>query len=107
MSGSFGEMGNLLKQAQQMQRELDKVKEELRQATVEGTAGGGAVRVVLTGARHVEKVEISEEILKTADKSMLEDLILAALRDGMQRAEDLSQKMMGKVTGGIQLPGMF
>jgi len=107
MSGSFGEMGNLLKQAQQMQRELNRVREELRKAVVEGTAGGGVVRVEVTGDRHVTKVEISEEVIQGGDKALLEDMVLAALRDGIGKAEKLAEDSMGRVTGGMQLPGLF
>ncbi len=107
MSGSFGDMGNLLKQAQHMQRELDRVREELRNTTVEGTAGGNAVRVEVTGDRRVTKVQISEEAVASGDKETLEDLVLAALRDGMGRAQKLAEESMGNVTGGMQLPGLF
>lgn len=107
MSGSLGDMGNLLKQAQNMQRELDRVREELREATVEGTAGGGRVRVVLTGDRRVQKVEISQEAMDAGDREALEDLVCAALRDGMDRAQKLAEESLGQVTGGIQLPGLF
>ena len=107
MSGSFGELGSLLKQAQKMQRDLDKAREELKHTTVEGMAGAGAVRVQVTGDRQVTKIEISPETLKTCDKEALEDLILAALRDGIGRASKLSEETMGKVTGGVNLPGLF
>lgn len=107
MSGSFGEMGSLLKQAQQMQRELDRVRNELRNKTVEGTAGGGVVKVWVTGDRQVTRVEISAEAIKDGDKAMLEDLVLAALRDGIGRASRLADESLAKVTGGMNLPGLF
>jgi DNA-binding YbaB/EbfC family protein len=107
MSGSFGELGSLLKQAQKMQRDLDKVREELRSSVVEGTAGAGAVRVEVTGDRQVTKVEISAETLADCDKQEIEDLVLAALRDGIGRASKLAEETMGKVTGGVNLPGLF
>ena len=107
MTGSFGELGSLLKQAQQMQRDLDRVREELRQKTVEGSAGGGAVKVLVTGDRQVTKVEIAAELLSKPDKQMLEDLLLAALRDGISKATRLSNESLGRVTGGISLPGLF
>ena len=107
MTGSFGELGSLLKQAQQMQRDLDRVREELRTKTVEGTAGGGAVRVLVTGDRQVSKVEIAPELLAKPDKQMLEDLLLAALRDGIAKATRMSNESLGRVTGGINLPGLF
>lgn len=107
MSSSFGEFGSLLKQAQEMQRELDRVREELRTTTVEGTSGGGAVRVLVTGDRNVTSVTISKEAAAQADKSLLEDLILAALRDGIARASKLAEDRLGKVTGGVRLPGLY
>lgn len=107
MSGSFGEMGSLLKQAQQMQRELDRVRTELRNKTVEGTAGGGVVKVWVTGDRQVTRVEIAAEAIKDGDKAMLEDLVLAALRDGIGRASRLADESLAKVTGGMNLPGLF
>ncbi len=107
MTGSFGEFGSLLKQAQQMQRELDRVREELRRTTVEGSAGGGAVRVLVTGDRQVTKVEIAPEVLSAGDATMIEDLILTALRDGTAKAGKLAEEALGKVTGGVSLPGLF
>lgn len=107
MSSAFGEFGSLLKQAQEMQRELDRVREELRNTTVEGSAGGGAVVVTVTGDRNVASISISPEALEQADKALLEDLILSALRDGNARAAKLAEERLGKVTGGVRLPGLF
>jgi DNA-binding YbaB/EbfC family protein len=107
MSGGFGEFGSLLKQAQKMQRELDRVREQLRNTTCEGTAGGGAVRVEVTGDRQVTCVEISQEVLDSGDKELIEDLVLTALRDGADKAGKLAREALGKVTGGVSLPGMF
>ena len=107
MSGSFGELGSLLKQAQQMQRDLDKVREELKARTVEGSAGGGAVKVLVTCDRQVIKVEIDPALLTKPDHALLEDMLLIALRDGLGRAAKVSAEALGKVTGGINLPGLF
>jgi hypothetical protein len=107
MSGSFGEFGSLLKQAQKMQRELDRVRELLRNTTCEGSAGGGAVRVKVTGDRQVTEVDISPEVLASGDKELIEDLVLTALRDGAEKAGKLAREEMGKVTGGVNLPGLF
>jgi hypothetical protein len=106
MTGPLGELGGLLKQAQQMQRDLDRAREQLAALTVEGSAGGGAVRVVVTGDRKVTKVEISDEALAQSDKEMLEDLILAAVRDGIEKASKLAEEALGKITGGLNLPGI-
>lgn len=107
MTGSFGEMGNLLKQAQQMQRELDRVRAELKQNKVEGTAGGGAVLVEVSGDGQVQGVRIQPEVLASGDVSVVEDLVLAAMRDGLARAAELREKEMSRITGGLNLPGMF
>lgn len=105
MSGSFGELGSLLKQAQQMQRDLDKVREELRNMTVEGVAQG--VRVLVAGDRQIVKVEIADELMAAGDKGVLEDLLTLALKDGVAKASKLAEEKMGKVTGGVNLPGLF
>lgn len=105
MSGAFGDMGNLLKQAQKMQRELDKAREELRAARVEGTAGG-VVKVEFTGDGQILGVHIAPEAM-TGDASMLEDLVQAAVRDALSRAATLRTELEGKVTGGFDLPGFF
>ena len=107
MSGSFGELGGLLKQAQQMQRDLDRAREELKGKTVEGTAGGGAVRVWITGDRQVTRVEISPEAALQGDVAILEDLVLSAMRDGLAKAARLAEETLGRVTGGVNLPGLF
>lgn len=107
MSGSFGEMGNLLKQAQEMQRQLDRLRAELAEQVVEGSAGGGAVRIEVTGDRKVRSVHIADEVAQAGDRQMLEDLVQAAITDGIQKAERLAEQTLSKVTGGLQLPGMF
>ncbi len=107
MTGSFGELGSLLKQAQEMQRALDKVRNELKSKSVEGSSGGGAVRVFVTGDRQVTKVEISDDALKSASKAELEELLLLALKDGIGKAGRMAEEALGKVTGGVNLPGLF
>jgi nucleoid-associated protein EbfC len=107
MTGSFGELGSLLKQAQEMQRELDRVRAELRSRTVEGIAGGGVVRVLVTGDRQVTKVEIAPDVFKGGDRQLLEELLLAALRDGIAKASRMAEESVGRVTGGVHLPGLF
>jgi len=108
MSGSLGDMGNLLRQAQEMQRELDRVRAELAGDVVEGTAGGGLVRVVVNGEGEVQAVEISDQVLgERPDRNAVEELVLTALRDGISRAATLRKERLSKVTGGLNLPGMF
>jgi hypothetical protein len=100
-------MGSLLKQAQQMQRELDKVREELASRQIEGTAGGRAVVVTLTGSREVVSVEISEELAKDGQRDTIQEMVLVALRDALGQVESISSEEMGKVTGGLNLPGLM
>lgn len=107
MSGAFGDMGNLLKQAQEMQRELDRAREELRAAKVEGTSGGGAVRVEVNGDGQVQKVHIRPDTLSGQDASVVEGLVLAAVRDGITKAHALREERLARLTGGINLPGLF
>lgn len=105
MSG-LGDMGNLLRQAQAMQREMDKAKAEISEARVEGTAGGGVVRVEVDGDGQVLSVKLSDDADLT-DRAMVEDLLLAALRDGIGRAMRMREERLSKVTGGLNLPGLF
>jgi DNA-binding YbaB/EbfC family protein len=107
MSG-LGDMGNLLKQAQEMQRQIDRVRSELRQKVVEGQAGGGVVRVELSADRtEAKRVRVAPEVLKADDPKLLEDLIQGAIQDGLSRAEQEEKDSMGRVTGGMHLPGLF
>ena len=107
MSGSMGDMGNLLKQAQQMQQEIDRIRTELKQATLEGRAPDGSVTVTMSGELHVQKVEISPELIASGDAANVEGAVLAALRDAATKVEALRQKNMSSVTGGMNLPGLF
>jgi DNA-binding YbaB/EbfC family protein len=107
MSGSFGEMGNLLKQAQKMQKAMEEAREELRTTTVQGTAGGGVVCATVRGDGQVERIEVSEEVYRQSDKALFEEMILAAVRDGIERANRLSEERLSKVTGGLDLPGLM
>ena len=106
MTGSFGEMGNLLKQAQRMQQAMDEAKKELKDIRLEGTSGGGLVRVTVTAEGDVEKLELGDGALQV-DKEGLEELLLAALRDGLSRATRAREERLAKVTGGLNLPGLM
>ena len=106
MSGTFGDMGNLLKQAQQMQRELDRAREELRTTVVQGTSGGGVVRVEVSGEGMVQRLSIQPEALESREPALIEDLVLAAVRDGITKANALRDERLARVSGGLNLPGM-
>ena len=95
----------MLKQAQQLQAKMLKAQEELGSATVEATSGGGAVSVVMTGHQEVRSIKISPEVVDPEDVELLEDMILAALKEATQKAKELAEKKMGSLTGGLKLPG--
>jgi DNA-binding YbaB/EbfC family protein len=103
MSGTFGEMGNLLKQAQQMQREIDRAREELKKLRIEGSAGG-AVRVEVDGEGGIARVSILPEA--TSDARLLEEMVLLALREAQTRAAKMRDERLSKVMGGLPLPGL-
>jgi len=98
-----GGLGNLMKQAQLMQENMKKLQEQLAVMEVEGQAGSGAVKVVMTGRHEVKRVAIDPKLLAD-DKEMLEDLIAAAVNDAARRVEAASQEKMAGVTAGLPLP---
>ena len=104
---SIGGMGNLLKQAQEMQARMAKIQEELGQKTVEGSAGGGMVQVTVNGQFNLTVVQIVASVIKADEKEMLEDLILAAVNDGMRKAREMASAEMAKLTGGFKIPGLM
>lgn len=104
-----GNMNSMLKQVQKMQQQMMKTQEEIAQRTVEGSAGGGAVKVVVTGDRHIQSIAIAKEVVDPEDVEMLQDLILAAITEGMKNAEAMAEAEMKKVMpGGMpKIPGLF
>ena len=107
MAQSFGGMGDLLKQAQEMQGRIAKIQEDLGQKTVEGSAGGGMVQVTINGQFNLTAVKIEPSVINPAEKEMLEDLIAAAVNDGMRKARDMVSTEMTKITGGFKIPGLM
>jgi DNA-binding YbaB/EbfC family protein len=97
-------MGELQRLAQRMQAEMQKAQQELAQATVEGTAGGGAVTVVMTGSQEVRTVRIDPEA--AGDAEMLSDLVLAAVADALRKSKELAAQRLGGLTGGLNIPGI-
>jgi len=106
MATGFGDMGSLLKQAQQMQKRMQDLDRDLGERILEGTAGGGAVKVYVNGLQEVQAVKIHKDAVDPEDVEALEDLVTAAVRQAMTLAKDLHKKEMAKVTGGLNLPGM-
>ena len=98
-------MGNMNNMMKQMQKDMAKAQEELKDLTVEGTAGGGMVKVVVSGHKEVLDVIIAEDAVDPDDVEMLQDLVLAAVNDGMKQADQLVNDKMGRFTQGMNLPG--
>ncbi|NUY55491.1 MULTISPECIES: YbaB/EbfC family nucleoid-associated protein [Salinivibrio] len=98
-----GGMGNMMKQAQQMQERMQKVQEEIASMEVTGEAGAGMVKVTMTGSHSIRRVDIDDSLMED-DKDMLEDLIAAAFNDAARRVEEQQKEKMADVTGGMQLP---
>lgn len=107
MFGKKGNMGNMMKQVQKMQADMMRMQEELKEKTVEATAGGGAVRVVVSGAKEVKEIKIKPEVVDADDVEMLEDLMLACVNEALRKADEMVALEMGKITGGINVPGLF
>lgn len=100
-------MKKMMQQAQQMQAKMEKMQEELEDRTVEATSGGGVVKVVVNGKFQVLDLEIDPDAVDPEDVEMLEDLVLAAINEGMRNVQDMINDEMGDLTGGMNLPGMF
>jgi nucleoid-associated protein EbfC len=99
-------MGDLQRMAREMQANMAKAQEELAAATVEGSAGGGAVVVVLTGTQDCKSVKIQKDAVDPDDVETLQDLVLAAYTDALKKSRELAAQRLGGVTGGLKLPGM-
>lgn len=104
-----GNMANLMKQAQKMQRQMEEQAKEMESKEFVATAGGGAVEVTVTGAKKVLKISIDEEVVDPDDVEMLEDLIVAAMNEALEKADAESASSMSKLTGGMGggIPGLF
>lgn len=96
-----------MKMIQQMQNRLMKIQQELDEATVEGTAGGGVVRAMVSGQRELKSIKIDPSVVDPEDVEMLEDMVLAAVQDAMSQAAKLSEEKMGALTGGMRIPGLM
>ena len=101
------DLGKLLKQAQQVQAKVAEMQAELALKTVEASAGGGMVTVVMNGRNEVVSIDIDPEVVDPKDVEMLEDLVIAALNEARSKVEEMIQKEMSAITGGLPLPGLF
>ncbi|AGA67594.1 DNA-binding protein, YbaB/EbfC family [Desulfitobacterium dichloroeliminans LMG P-21439] len=105
--GGMGNMNNMLKQAQKLQEEMARAQEELKTRTVEASVGGGAVQVVVNGKNELLELKIKPEAVDPDDVEMLEDLIKAAVNEGLRKVEEMTSSEMGKLTQGFKIPGLF
>ena len=101
-----GDMGNLMKQAQKMQADMQKAQEEIAKAEVNGESGAGLVKIVMNGRHDVRSVAIDDSLMEE-DKEILEDLIAAAINDAVRKVESTTQDKMAKITGGMGMPPGF
>jgi DNA-binding YbaB/EbfC family protein len=100
-------MGQMMKQAQQLQARMLKLQAELAEKTVESAVGGGMIRVVADGRQQVVSIRIEKEVVNPEDVEMLQDLILAAVNDALAKSREMIASEMGKLTGGLNLPGLM
>ncbi len=99
-------MGNMMKQAQKLQSQMMKLQEELADRAVESSSGGGMVTVVANGRQQIVSIQIENEVVDPDDVEMLQDLVLAAVNDALAKAQEMVSSEMGKLTGGLNIPGL-
>ena len=102
----FGNMQKIMQQAKKMQQDMLKKQEELKEKTIEVTSGGGAVKIIIALDLSVKSVSIDKDVVDPEDVEMLENLVLAAMRESIEKAKSIQEKEMSTVTGGLGLPGM-
>lgn len=107
MALDFGAMGDLVKQAQEMQKKVTEMQAELARRTVAATAGGGMVTATVNGASELVSIKFEKEIINPEDPDMLADLVVAAVNEALKKAQNMIAKEMGQITGGLNLPGIF
>ena len=99
-------MGNMMKQAQQLQAKMMKLQEELADKTVESSSGGGMVKVTANGRQQIVSIQIENEVVDPDDVEMLQDLVMAAVNDALAKSQEMVSSEMGKLTGGLNIPGL-
>lgn len=100
-------LGNIMKQAQQMQAKMARVQQELEQKEIEATAGGGMVTAKVNGKQELLSLQIEKDVVDPEDVEMLQDLVMAAVNEAIKQSQQMIQEEMGKVTGGMNIPGLF
>ena len=98
--------GNMMKEAQRLQREMERMQEEVGKKTVDATAGGGMVTVQANGKQELVSIKLDPEVINKDDAQMLEDLVLAACNEALRKSRELVQQELGKLTGGLKIPGL-
>jgi len=99
-------MNSMMKQAQKLQKKMLQAQQDLATKTVEATSGGGMVKVVANGAQKIESIVLEKEVVDPEDVEMLQDLVLAAVNDALKKSQDMVSTEMGKLTGGMNIPGL-
>ena len=99
-------MGKFLKQAQKMQKDMSKIQAEMANKTVEATAGGGMVTVIVNGNQEITGIKIEKEVVDSDDIEMLENLVIAAINEGLRKSKEMVTGEMSKLTGGLNIPGL-
>ena len=105
--GKGGNMGGMMKQMQKMQKDIEKMQGELEVAEVEASAGGGAVCCKVNGKKEVLGIKIDQDVVDPEDVEMLQELVMAAVNEALREAEAMMEKEMKKLTGGMNIPGLF
>ena len=105
--GGANQGGNMMKKIQEMQENMQKIQQEVEETEFSSTVGGGAVEVVVTGAHEVVTINLKPEVVDPEDVEMLEDLIVSGINEVLRNIEEESEKRMGAISGGLNLPGMF
>ncbi|MDP2944953.1 MAG: YbaB/EbfC family nucleoid-associated protein [Atribacterota bacterium] len=101
------DMKFLMKQAQVMQKKMEEMKEELAQKEVRVSSGGGIIEIVINGQQEIKEIKIEPDVIDVNEKEMLEDLILAAVNESIRQSKELAAQEMSKLTGGMNVPGLF
>ena len=104
---SRGGLGNIMKQAQQMQRRMAEIQEELEKKQVEASAGGGMVTAIVSGKQQLIELKIDPAAVDPDDVEMLQDLVTAAVNEAIKESQKMASEEMGKITGGMNIPGLF
>lgn len=105
--GGGGNMNNLIKQAQKMQQQMQDMQKDIENKEFEASVGGGVVKITVTGKKEVKKIELKPEVVDPDDIETLEELIVAAFTEATKKADETMSNELGKLTGGMNLPGMF